>query len=297
MTGASLTPLAAMPVKSVRLDNGLQFHYADTGGGAPALVFVHGGAGEILSSAGQWPDFASRFRLIAYSRRYSQPNDNPLPGPDAPPHDPTEEVRDLQSLLGHWGVESAVFVASSYGALITLMLALESPQMVRAMVLVEPALTPWARMTERGRMLLAENERDVRAPAREAFLRGDDVQATAVLSAGILGQQVLTQGSPEQMAVRLRNARAMRVLTLSERASPDLDPQRVQALSMPTLLVTGARTQPLMREVFLRVVEQMPDADKIVIPAAGHTVTRDQPQAFNRAALEFLERRGLAEAA
>jgi pimeloyl-ACP methyl ester carboxylesterase len=60
------------------------------------------------------------------------------------------------------------------------------------------------------------------------------------------------------------------------------------SVDVPTLIVVGERD-----EAFLAPSDYMeraiPNARKVVIPDAGHAANLDNPEAFNRAVLEFLD--------
>lgn len=40
----------------------------------------------------------------------------------------------------------------------------------------------------------------------------------------------------------------------------------------------------------MATIEGIPDAELVVVPGAGHLANLDQPEAFNRALLDFLAR-------
>ena len=65
------------------------------------------------------------------------------------------------------------------------------------------------------------------------------------------------------------------------------------SIAVPALVLVGARDQP-----FLAAAEYMaakiPGATRAVIPDAGHASNIDQPEAFNREVLAFLQRPGLS---
>jgi pimeloyl-ACP methyl ester carboxylesterase len=68
----------------------------------------------------------------------------------------------------------------------------------------------------------------------------------------------------------------------------------VAALRMPVALMAGARTPPIHDVVFRQLCQAMPQAEVSRIPDAGHGAARDNPAVFNRLALDFLRRHGLA---
>ena len=65
---------------------------------------------------------------------------------------------------------------------------------------------------------------------------------------------------------------------------------RLPEVAVPTLVVVGADDVDFLAasEVMAR---KIPGAAHIVIPKAGHVANVDQPEAFNRAILDFLAQR------
>jgi len=82
--------------------------------------------------------------------------------------------------------------------------------------------------------------------------------------------------------------RAMKTLALSSDEFPWLAPERLAALPMPVLLMSGADTQPVHAEIFRNVCAAMPQARPLRVAGAGHALNRDAPAAFNAAVLAFL---------
>ena len=87
--------------------------------------------------------------------------------------------------------------------------------------------------------------------------------------------------------IRQANPRAYRA---AMRALALFDVQeRLGEIRLPTMLVTGADDNtvppPLQRRLLLGIL----GAQQVIIPKAGHAVTADQPEAFNRCLAEFLE--------
>lgn len=276
--------LAALPVLRTTVGE-LEFHYVEQGNG-PALVFLHGVLGDYRTATPQWPAFVSRYRCIAYSRRHNWPNQNRAVASD---HSALTEARDLRALLRSWGATPAILVGSSYGAFTALALALDAPELVRALVLAEPPMLRWADHIPGGALVREEFFRDIREPARQAFLRGEDRQAVLRLTGGIVGSDALASMSPQALQDRLTNVQSIKALTLSMDEFPMLAPDRVRAIKCPTLLLAGAHTPAVHDVVFRALCLGMPNAQVARIPGAGHGVARDNPAFYNQRVLEFLD--------
>lgn len=266
------------------LANGLEFHHVESGTGEP-LVFLHGVLGDWRTWAPQWSAFTPHFRCLAYSRRYNWPNRNERLQAD---HSALIEADDLLQLLDAWGISSAVLVGSSYGAFTALALAQRHPARVRAMVLLEPPMLRWAERSEFGRSALSTFDREVREPARQAFLSGDTERGTLLLTGGIVGAQNLSELPRAAIDRRLQNAASIRMLTLSSDEFPMISPEDIRTIRTPTLLLAGDQTPAIHQAVYDNLCSVMKQAQTGRIPGAGHGAARDNPTEFNRRCLNFL---------
>ena len=283
MSPTASRPLVQEDLRRTLLPSGVELHWAAGGQGAP-LVFVHGVMGDWMAWAPQWQAFTPTFACRTYSRRYNHPNRNEQPSPD---HSALVEAEDLAQLLDAWGLERVHLVASSYGAFTALALAVDRPDRVRSLVAVEPAMLCYAEFSASGRAALAAFRRSVVEPANAAFRSGDDALGAALMTGGIHHGTGAALDGPA-MQRRLQSARAMRMLALSRNEFPLLPPAALAALPMPVLLVSGRQTAPIHAEVFRNVCAAMPQAAVAMVDGAGHGVSRDQPDVFNRLALQFL---------
>ena len=114
--------------------NQTALQYFECGKGEP-LIFVHGTLGDLHTFQAQLQTFATSFRVIAYSRRFSPPN--------APPRETdvnplSNHVADLRALITQLKATPAHLVGNSYGAFVALALAVDHPELVRSLVLGEP---------------------------------------------------------------------------------------------------------------------------------------------------------------
>ncbi len=276
--------LEDLTLQAWHLSNGVELHTVRGGQGAP-MVLIHGAMGDWRGWGGQWPVFTRQFDCISYSRRYNHPNRNDMPSPD---HGALHEAEDLRLLLEAMSIdEPVILVGSSYGGFVALALAARHPELVRAVIAVEPPMMKYAERSARGAAVVQAFRREVIDPARVAFANGDDLRASQIMTAGIGGAGAPPSGS-EAMTRRMQNMRAMRMLNLSSDEFPWIAPEELQALPMPVMLLSGEDTPPVHAAIFEAVCEAMPAARKHKVPGSGHSVSRDQPEAFNKLVLEFL---------
>ena len=116
--------------------NGVDLSYIEQGSGAP-VVFVHGAVGDLRAWEPQRQAIATQYRFIAYTYRYH----GTAPWPDEGQHySAATHAADLAALIRQLHVSPAHLVASSYGGLLATLVALEHPDLVRSLTLLEPSL-------------------------------------------------------------------------------------------------------------------------------------------------------------
>ena len=107
--------------------------------GAPAgrpVVLIHGAfIAEAYAPLCAEPAVAARYRLLRYHRR-GFAGSAPVPAPFSI----ARQAADCRALLGHLGLERAHVVGHSSGGQIALQLALDAPEVVHSLVLLEPFL-------------------------------------------------------------------------------------------------------------------------------------------------------------
>jgi pimeloyl-ACP methyl ester carboxylesterase len=278
-----MTHAGSTPVR-VQLCSGVDLHYVERGHGQP-LLLLHGGMGDCGSWGAQISAFAKRYRVIAYSRRYSSPNSNPDP---AAGHSAEIDADDLSAFVSLLQIGPAHVVATSYGALVALLHALRPPGQVLSLVLAEPPLHRWVCRTPAGASLYAAFMNDVWLPGAQAFMRGDDRRALQLLFDGMWGRPIFELLSPPRSQAALRNAGAMRALTQSLDPFPDIPRAAVARLAMPVLLLHGEQSSALHVCVIEELAAVLPRASRAVIARAGHGSPVENPQGFNDAVLRFL---------
>ena len=109
--------------------NGARIYYDHHGEGIP-LVLSHGGWTDTSHWLPNVGPLSRRWWIVLWDRRGCGRSSDPAEG-----HTWRIWQDDLLGLLAHLGIESAYVGGCSYGALLSLELALEQPHLVRALVL------------------------------------------------------------------------------------------------------------------------------------------------------------------
>src|SRR5258708_7347067 len=159
-------------------------------------------------------------------------------------------VADMAALLDEVGADSAIVGGLSLGGYMSLAFYRAHPQRVRALLIIDTG--PGFKKDD----------------AREAWNR----------RAHDTGDRFEREG----LAVLARAARGL--LTQPDARVIELLPH----IKVPSLVVVGAEDAPFLAAADY-MAAKIPAAKKVVIPAAGHAVNIDQPQAFIDAVLPFLD--------
>lgn len=265
-------------------------------GDGPSMVLVHGSVSDLRTWQAQLSEFGNDYRVICYSRRYHWPN---RPAADGGRYSMREQTDDLRAVLHALSAEPAHLVGHSYGAYLCLRLALERPDLVRSLVLVEPpafrlVMNDPSRPSELIRLLVTSPRTALSmtgfgtrslGPARKAADRGDLDRAARVFGTGVLGAKAFARMSEERWRQVLANNIQAEYLTADYLPLPA---EQLRRLTTPTLLVTGADSPRLFHRLMDRLDELLPNRRRIEISNASHIVHEDNPAEFDAAIRAFL---------
>ncbi len=246
--------------------NGIQLYYESEGEG-PAVVFCHGVGGNHMSWWQQVPIFSKRFRCITIDQRGFAESRNPPGAPGAEAF-----ADDLAGLLDHLGIEQAHVVGQSMGGRTALNFAKRFSHRVKAMVL--SATLANIRTPEIDRM-----RREARERAGSDRLRYALAERT--------WQERPHLGYLFRL-IRSRNPeRPPRFMWRDN--SPGTTPQEIARLQAPALFIVGQEDRISPPHAVEAACRLFPSARLVQVPGAGHSVYFEQPEAFNRAVLEFFD--------
>jgi len=119
------------------LRDGVKLRYLDMGRGNPPLLFIHGWCCNHTFWREQIPEFQRRHRVIAVDLRGHGESDKP-----EQEYTIAGFVDDVAWLCGAIGLLPPIVVGHSMGGVIALRLALDRPEMVKGVVLVDASPLP-----------------------------------------------------------------------------------------------------------------------------------------------------------
>jgi pimeloyl-ACP methyl ester carboxylesterase len=273
------------PMTRAKIDR-VELEY-DLRGSGESVVLVHAGIfADWFKPLVDEPALAGRYRVVSY-HRVGYAGSSRLAGPVSI----TEQAAHLRGLMRHLGIERAHLVGHSSGGNIALQLALDAPQMVHSVVLMEPALPVTTLGQER--ML---SMRAAMAPVFEAYRAGDKARAVDGFMRGVSGPNyrvVLDRVLPGAFEQAVLDADTFFGQELPSLQQWSLRREDAARITQPVLSVVGAKSQqlsPIWTERHQMVLAWMPKAKGLVLPDATHLLHVEHPRAVAEALVAFFAR-------
>jgi pimeloyl-ACP methyl ester carboxylesterase len=244
--------------------DGVKIHYEVHGSGPP-LLLTHGYSSTSGMWQGQIEALSKHHKLILWDMRghgQSEYTEN------AAAYSEALTVVDMAAILDAVGAKQAIVGGLSLGGYMSLAFYRTYPERVRALLIIDT-----------GPGFKKDDAREVWN--KRAHDTGDRFERE--------GLEVLKSASRERSSVTHRDAtglaRAARGM-LTQRDARVIE--SLPDIKVPSLIVVGADDTPFLAASDY-MAAKIPGAQKVVIPAAGHAVNNDPPQAFIDAVLPFLD--------
>ena len=267
---------------SLRTDDGVALYYEEAGTGTP-MVFVHEFAGDSRSWEPQMRFFSRRYRCIAYNARGYPPSQVPT---DPKAYNQDRATDDVAAVIKGLNLPPAHVVGLSMGGFATLHVGLRYPTLARS--------------------LTAAGVGYGAAPGKREQFRTETDAAIARMRASGMGEFGKSYGrGPTRLVFAEKDPRGFvefeaqlrehstegSALTMQgvQRERPSLFDLEAQfrKLAVPTLVIAGDEDDPTL-EPALYLKRVIATSALLVMPKCGHTMNLEDPDAFNRAELEFV---------
>jgi len=263
--------------------DGTRLYYEEAGTGTP-VVFVHEFAGDYRTWEAQMRAFARSHRCVTFSARGYPPSDVPS--------DPARYGQDIAradviAVMDALGIDRAHVVGHSMGAYTALRVGIKHPQRC---ISVTAAGCGWGSVADpaaRGAM------RQLAADTAKMFTE-KGIAAAAALYADGPTRQAHKHKDPRGYAEFARmlaehsalgHALTMSMLQARRPTLWDMEAD-LQRFSVPLLVIVGDDDDSCLEgSIFLK--RTVPTAGLLVIPRSGHTITSEEPAAFNAALADF----------
>jgi pimeloyl-ACP methyl ester carboxylesterase len=263
--------------------DGTRLYYEEAGAGTP-VVFVHEFAGDYRTWEPQMRAFARSHRCVTFSARGYPPSDVPS--------DPARYGQDIAradviAVMDALGIDRAHVVGHSMGAYTALHVGIKQSQRC---ISVTAAGCGWGSVADpaaRGAM------RQLAADTAKMFTE-KGIAAAAALYADGPTRQAHKHKDPRGYAEFARmlaehsalgHALTMSMLQARRPTLWDMEAD-LQRFSVPLLVIVGDDDDSCLEgSIFLK--RTVPTAGLLVIPRSGHTITSEEPAAFNAALADF----------
>src|SRR5437773_12075165 len=268
----------------LRTDDHVRIYYEEHGPTEPKatgspLVLAYG----IGGNADLWdvnvPALAARHRLVLWEPRGHARSDSPE---DPARYSFTRWTLDLKAVLDHLRIRKAHVGGLSLGAGIATRFTLRFPRRVRSLLVTNSSSAAGLPLPVDHILMRAQS-------IKVTLEQGMDAMADFAMAANpnVRERLALDPNAKEEFYAYYRRltpigyANALRALLAMDHITDQLSMIRV-----PTLLIGGDRDPSLEPMKVMRA--KVRGSQLIVLSPASHFANRDQPEAWNRAALEFL---------
>lgn len=261
--------------------NDIEIEYQITGSGEPVL-FIDPVLADGFMPLLRHPALAESHRLIHYHRR-GWVDSTHTPGPVSI----YQHVDDAIGLLDSLEVQQAHVAGHSSGAAVAVDLALQHPERVHTLTLLEPSLLS----LPNGQAFLQGA-----GPVFDLYQQGDHEQTFAAFMEAVSGldwstcRQTLETHAPGVVEQSIKDADTFFGIELPSLAAWTLDAGQAAAITQPTLSVLGSETQPLWVEVAAFLDTNIADTQEARIDGVGHLLHLQRPDPVATAISDFLRR-------
>ena len=266
--------------------DGADLEYQVVGSGEAVLLIPPGPLADGFLPFLSEDALAEHYRLIQYHRR-GQAGSSQATHPVSY----AEQAADAAGLLSHLGVSRAHVVGHSTGANIALQLALDRPEVVQTLALLEPWLTASPS---------APAFFDQAGPPMEAYASGEKETAMAgliSLASGLewgTSRAVIDDYVPGSVAQAIKDADTFCGVDLPALSAWEFGSEDAAAVSQPVLSVLGADTGLLFVEGAALLRSWLPNVEELTVDGAGHLLQIQRPQPVALGIAEFFRRHPIA---
>lgn len=261
--------------------DGAVLEYDSVGAGDP-VVLIHGALlAESYAPLCAEPAL-SGYQLVRYHRRGYGGSSRV-----AAPFSIAQQAADCRALLRHLGIERAHVVGHSSGGVMALRLALDAPEAVHSLTLLEPAL-----LDVPSGLLLGE----VLGPVLQRYGAGDQESAADSFLRWAIGSDYrswLEQMIPGAYEQVVADAKTFFDVELPSLQAWQLTREDARRITQPVLGVFGSESAsawPGWDEVRARLSEWLPQTELFVLAGSNHALEERDPRGVAEAMVPFLAR-------
>ncbi len=272
--------------------NGVELEYEVAGSGEPVILFHGGLLADENSTLVKEPALTDRYQVINYHRRGFAGSEHPEGHAQI-----SDQVADAQGLLSHLGVERTHVVGHSLGGVIGIQLALDAPESVQSLALLEPALMGAIAKSQAGPEAAEKSQQDFRAGmerVNEIFESGDRrgaLMAFLETRAGGAFRGVLdwlTDTGEFDQAVQDAGTFLQVEMPAAYRWS--FTPEDAGRISQPVLSILGVQSPERAQKVHEILKQWVPQTQEAYLENAEHALPLMDPAGIAQTLAAWLEK-------
>jgi pimeloyl-ACP methyl ester carboxylesterase len=262
--------------------NGISLWSETLGASGSRVVMVHGSWGDHHNWDLVAPRLAESHTVLTYDRRGHSQSERP-----ASQGSVHEDVADLAALIETTGIAPVHVIGNSAGAIISLRLAADRPELIRSLVVHEPPLVGViADDPAMASILQAFGERagGVMERLEEGDMAGG---ARRFVEDVAFGPGAWDQLPPQAQETFIANAPTW----LDEMNDPDfltLDLATLKSFDRPTLVTKGDASPPMFSPIADRVADAISTSSRHTFAGAGHVPHMTHPNDYVQHVSSFI---------
>jgi pimeloyl-ACP methyl ester carboxylesterase len=268
------------PMLRARLGD-IELEYETAGSGEHVVLIHHGAGSDWFAPLCREPILTGRYTLVRYHRQ-GYAASSPLAGELTF----SREASSFRALMKHLHVRRAHVVGHSASGCLSLQLAMEAPDIVASLVLLEPALMAVPSPPEVPRALELYRTGD-KTRAVETFLRG---------TCGPDAQSALERVIPGAVRQALADADTFFGAELPALRQWRFGPDEARRVAQPVLAVLGELSDARFHQRHQLLLNWLPNVDPFLLHNAGHLLHLDNPRELAEGLIAFFTRHPIAAA-
>jgi pimeloyl-ACP methyl ester carboxylesterase len=270
--------------------NGVELEYEVVGDGEPVILFHGGLLADENTTLVREPALTDKYKVINYHRRGFAGSEHPDGKAQI-----SDQVADARALLQEFGIERVHVVGHSLGGVIGIQLALDEPEMVHSLALLEPALMGAIAKSQAGPEAAEKSQQDFREGMKkvnEIFETGDRrgaLMAFLETRAGGAFREVLdwlTKTGEFDQAVR--DAGTFLQVEMPAAYAWSFGPDDARRIEQPVLSILGVQSPERAQKVHQILKQWVPQTEEVYLENAEHALPLMDPPGIAKTLAEWL---------